>query len=312
MRILTRRPLGVYRQALFFSVQMHVAFSSLIRGAAIFAGGPYDCAQDSVQTAEMQCMFALPPPNPSTSIATTDSRAAAGSVDATVNLANSQVYMFSGAKDATVKPPVMDALYSYYTHYIPASQVHYVKNVSAAHTQPTDDPVNTEPCSVSQSPYISDCNYDGAGEALNWLALPATLKPRNDQALNGTIIEWDQTAFCPNRNCAALSLADSGYAYVPTACGDGEPCMLFLAFHGCQQNYNAVGLQWVENSGFNKWADTNAIVVLYPQTIASMMSPSNPEGCWDWWGYVEKDYDTHTGSQMAFTKAMLEKAAASH
>jgi len=29
----------------YFAVQMHVAFSATIKGAAIYAGGPYNCAQ---------------------------------------------------------------------------------------------------------------------------------------------------------------------------------------------------------------------------------------------------------------------------
>ena len=39
----------------FMAVQFHVAFSSIMEGAAIFAGGPFDCAQGSVDSALTEC-----------------------------------------------------------------------------------------------------------------------------------------------------------------------------------------------------------------------------------------------------------------
>ena len=52
-------------------------------------------------------------------------------------------------------------------------------------------------------------------------------------------------------------------------------------------------------TGFNAWADTNQIVVLYPQTIKSSFSPLNPNGCWDWWGIYGSDYFLQSGKQLA-------------
>ena len=97
----------------FFAVQMHVAHSSIMKGAGIFAGGPYDCAQGRVNTALTSCMNGIPKPNVQTSINTTTTRSRAGSIDDTANLLSHRVYMFSGKEDTTVKKPVMDALFSY-------------------------------------------------------------------------------------------------------------------------------------------------------------------------------------------------------
>jgi len=36
--------------------QFHVAYSSIVKGAAIVAGGPYLCAQGSMTTALTACM----------------------------------------------------------------------------------------------------------------------------------------------------------------------------------------------------------------------------------------------------------------
>ena len=40
----------------YMAVQTHVAHSSLIKGMACTAGGPYWCAQNSIDTAITQCM----------------------------------------------------------------------------------------------------------------------------------------------------------------------------------------------------------------------------------------------------------------
>ncbi|WP_235580933.1 hypothetical protein [Pseudorhodoferax sp. Leaf265] len=45
-----------------------------------------------------------------------------------------------------------------------------------------------------------------------------------------------------------------------------------------------MGRTVVDGGGFNRWADTNRLIVLYPQVARSGASPFNPKGCWDWWG----------------------------
>ena len=162
----------------FFAVQMHVAFSSFITGAGVFAGGPYDCAEGSLNTAELTCMNALEKPRAETYEKITDSRATSGTIDDPSNLATHNAFLFSGKDDTTVHQPVMDALNDYYKHYITNGNVVYENSMAAAHTQPTDDPANTNACTTSSSPYLSDCKYDGAGKALNTII--SDLKPRND------------------------------------------------------------------------------------------------------------------------------------
>ena len=44
----------------YMAVQLHVAYSSLIKGAAIFAGGPFYCADSSTLIAETLCMAGKP------------------------------------------------------------------------------------------------------------------------------------------------------------------------------------------------------------------------------------------------------------
>jgi len=104
-------------------------------------------------------------------------------------------------------------------------------------------------------------------------------------------------------------MADEGYAYVPRAC-DSQPCRVHVAFHGCRQNAQAVGERFVRDAGYNRWADSNRLIVLYPQTIARWWWVYNPRGCWDWWGYTGAGYATKEAPQMRAVLGMIERLAA--
>ena len=71
-------------------------------------------------------------------------------------------------------------------------------------------------------------------------------------------------------------------------------------FHGCKQYQTYLyfspgagtvtfGTTFVRNIGYNKWADTNRIIVLYLQATPTS---SNPLGCCDWWRYDDPNYAT--------------------
>jgi len=295
----------------YMAVQMHMAYSDIMRGSAVFAGGPFHCAQGSMTTALTTCMTALPfGPNVNKCIQDTTSDETKGLVANTKNLANQTVYMYSGTMDSTVKPAVMQALYQYYTHWLPKDRVHFEKTIMSAHTQPTDDPKNTNPCFLSAPPYLSNCHYDGAGKALE--TIYGKLKPRNDGAPTGEMIKFDQSEFCPNP--ALHSMDSGGYAYVPANCSKGERCTLHIALHGCVQYFGKVGDAYITRAGYNKWADTNNFIVLYPQTVASTLIPMNPNGCWDWWGYLGNPttYDTNRGPQMMAIREMITRVSSGY
>jgi poly(3-hydroxybutyrate) depolymerase len=82
-----------------------------------------------------------------------------------------------------------------------------------------------------------------------------------------------------------------------------------LALHGCQQTAANIGTAFVEGAGFQRWADSAGVVVLYPQTAASMI-PLNPKACWDWWGYSGSNYDTREGPQIKALMAYVDALSA--
>lgn len=104
---------------------------------------------------------------------------------------------------------------------------------------------------------------------------------------------------------------DTGYAYIPQACRAGG-CAVHLAFHGCRQGASVVGPAFYGRTGYNEFADRNALIVLYPQVHPSPSVPANPLGCWDFWGYSGEDagkpgFHTRTASQMAAVMAMVAR-----
>ncbi|WKB54800.1 extracellular catalytic domain type 2 short-chain-length polyhydroxyalkanoate depolymerase [Eleftheria terrae] len=281
----------------FMAVQLHIAYSSTFkRGAGVVAGGPFYCAQGSVLDATGRCMTHSTGIPVSSLADLTRDWAAKGWVDPVENLATSKVYMFSGTLDSAVRTAVMNDLLSYYKTFVPAQNIAYRKDVQAEHSFVTDDYGND--CSTKASPYISDCNFDLAGQILQQLHGP--LNRRNDGTLSGTFIEFDQTAFVTGH-----AMANTGWAYVPQSCSRGTRCKLHVVLHGCLQNTATVGQQYVRNTGYNRWADTNNIVLIYPQT--SILATN---GCWDWWGYDSPDYAKKSGPQMKAIKAMVDRVSA--
>ncbi len=58
-------------------------------------------------------------------------------------------------------------------------------------------------------------------------------------------------------------------------------------------------------------ADANKIVLLFPQVVTSYYLPTNPKGCWDWWGYNDSvfeisGYNLKKGPQMKAIYEMIQ------
>jgi hypothetical protein len=108
----------------YMAVQVHVAFSEIVNGAASFAGGPYYCAEGSILTAEYSCMkTSLGAPDTSKLVRITNEAAAVGNIDAVENMANDRIYLFSGQDDTVVETEVVDALMQYYKVFVDASNI---------------------------------------------------------------------------------------------------------------------------------------------------------------------------------------------
>ncbi len=224
-------------------------------------------------------------------------RAADGEIDATAAVLTDRVYLFSGTNDRTVYPSIVASAAEFYRRLgVPDQNIRFVSDMPAGHAFVTE--AAGASCSTSVEPYIVDCDYDQARDLLTHL-LGKVADPA--PAAQGQYVAFDQRPFGGDRNRSGL--ADTGVVYIPETCRGGG-CRVHVAFHGCSQNRETVGDAFVEQTGFARLADTNRLVVLYPQTVAT---GSNPQGCWDWWGYTGGDFLTREAPQIRAVAAMLDR-----
>ena len=152
-------------------------------------------------------------------------------------------------------------------------------------------PVN---CAATASPYLNNCASDPQNGMLSRL-FGAVAAP-DTGPLTGTLTRFSQDTFAVNGYAAGLSMGSQGLRLRPVSCAAGATCRLMVALHGCAQGYDAVGTAFVDDANLDQYADTNAMIVLYPQATASAV---NPYGCWDWWGYLGgTNYPIHGGAQI--------------
>lgn len=307
----------------FMTVQLQVDFSQTITGVGVVAGGPYYCALSSVWEALGTCLNSLgwwwwnqTGPAVGTSL---DAIEAVSSADNPTDLiAPDRIYLFHGLADQTVRRETMDALLRAYRILgVDTANVEYVGNVEAGHGFLS--PQGEVPCAETRANFINSCKnpdnealIDQAGDILNWLY--PDLSPAGD-ASEQNLMEFDQGLYTQ----AALGMDNIGLVYIPDKCkpeaqqaDDSTTCRLHIALHGCQQGIGTVGDAYARQTGYNRWAEANNIVVLYPQAAvvaSSWFGPfsGNPKGCWDWWGYSGNDYLSREAPQIA---AIARMAAA--
>ena len=313
----------------YMAAQLGVAYSSLFSGVGVIAAGPYGCAHteaglganlnralgpcmvggySSAQKWRCFVLLASCPgadgPDAAASIDLAKRAEARGAIDPLTNLARQRVLIVSGAKDTTVYPKVVTALRRFYEAFAPRANVKHDVIHEAAHTFPTDDFARGNECSAAKPPFVSDCDYDAARALFTHFYGP--LRPRNDAAPQGALIEFDQTPFfAPGANAG---MANTAYVYVPRRCAEGG-CAVHVALHGCKQTAAQVDKAFVTGAGYNRWADANGIVVLYPQVRKAGLGSSNPENCWDWWGYTGAGWYEKRSVQMTAIVAMVQHLA---
>ncbi len=279
----------------FMAVQSHIALADRIGGAGIVAGGPYHCAQGDVQVALSECMTGEGL-NIEPLIGFTREAGAAGDIAPVIELDSARVWIFHSPADSVVSPAAGRALMDFYRAFVAADQVAFVDDVETAHGWPTLDAGAA--CMEWGGDYINDCDYDTAGAILQHLY--GDLNARDPQAKPENLVETDMSAYFGSGS----HVAESGYLYVPDSCrGNPGDCSLHIAFHGCVQGAEFIDDRFAVQAGFNEWAESNHLIVAYPQIEKSLF---NPKGCWDWWGYTDEDYDLRSGKQVAGVAAIID------
>lgn len=309
----------------FMAVQFGTAWSSVIMGVGVVAGGPFWCAEADAEDivtgywgpiwrATGSCMNG-PASNLKVGdfVAKANAKASSGDIDPLGNLKRQKIYLFHGYNDAVVAKAATDAAAEFYRQYLDEASrgnLFYQTTIGAGHSLVVSDetPANgLNACNINDSPYIDECKYDQAGIILQHIY--GVLNPPNRGQLSGSLKRFDQSVYSAPDAPDAISLGDAGYVFAPGDCASGARCRVHIALHGCKQDIDDIGRRFVESTGYNAWADTNHLIVLYPQTRSSL---ENPQACWDWWSYVDHTdrYVTKSGTQIRTIKAMLDALTA--
>lgn len=287
----------------YMAGQMHLAYSENISAVALLAGGPYYCAQSDLNTALADCTDdASNTVSNATLLRQIRELEKSGSLAPLSHLKKSKVFILSGQLDRTVLPVLSERSRDLYLSLgLPSENIYFKNDLPMGHAFPTANFGN--PCeSVSTSPYISNCGYDAAGEILK--NFYPNLQPKGVASENNYF--WVSQKERGSRSLESLSLAERAIAYIPPSCQSGRSCGLHVVFHGCRQTLEDVGYRFVTELGYNDWAESNRMIILYPQAIKSQW-PYNPRGCWDWWGYSGVDYHTRSGKQLQVIKNLIDK-----
>jgi len=283
----------------YMASQTHIALSNYIQGAAIFAAGPYMCALGSLEKAELECMSEysanMLTQNVYKLVEVTNLYSYEHQIDPVINLKDDSIFIFSGTLDTIISQNIVKKTEEYYKHYVNSENIYTNYSTNAQHCFPTKSYGN--PCKVLGTPYISKCILDGAGEALQ--TMYKNLEPSTMQ-LQHRLKVFNQTAFY-NVN-EYTSLNEFGFVYIPEKCEIMKKCKLHISFHGCLQGWEFITNIYAINSGFNDWAENNDIIIIYPYVKSSV---SNPNGCWDWWGYTGLEYGTRYGKQIQFIENII-------
>lgn len=298
----------------FMASQLHVAYSDKLVGAGIIAGGPFYCASsygatpddflEEVVTTCMTPITAFVAPDGKELFQSSQKLAKINKIADLDNLKDDKVYLFSGTKDRVVKTLVVDQVNAFYQAAgLKPENIQYIKNIAAGHAIIVAQ--DATECAKTESPFINDCDFMQSHQILTHLY--GNLNPPAE-VLSSRVIKFDQSEFIKAKN---TSMSESAYVYVPKAC-ETETCKVHVAIHGCLQGASVIGDNYYTTTGYNEIADTNHIIVLYPQVNPSKVIPYNPKGCWDFWGYSSADperpvFYTRESPQMQAIMAMVER-----
>jgi hypothetical protein len=325
----------------FMTVQLHLAHSASFSGAGIIAGGPFRCAEThqapglmttedaNIENSLYICMNPLIPqtaPDARRQAQLARETAGAGMIDDVANLADDRLYIFTGSEDDVVFSDVVARTRRFYELLgVSPDNIAYEDSVPAGHSIITDNPEDSM-LETNQPPYINNGGFMQSHQILRHIY--DDLKPAADHPV-GQLLRFDQSEFFAGDEARA-SMSRFGYVYIPSrvAAGKVSEPRVHIALHGCKQGYNysnyvngradiadqpPYGNRYFTTTGYNHIAESNDIIVLYPQVEGmDTAEVQNPDGCWDWWGYTSQsvqapDYYSREAVQIKAIHRMLAR-----
>lgn len=299
----------------YMAGQMHMSYSSLIKGIAIFSAGPYYCARGDFNRTFRDCMFNPDGLDLDYNKNLTQVFSDMGYIDDISNIKNSKVYIFIGMLDTVVVPFVSKKLEEFYLSYRANVKTEIIED--SAHGFPTNKQENNN-CKYYGTPFINYCKFNGALAALSFVSGRNLTEENNllespKKYIDSNLIEIDQAKYF---DFQAVSLNEKAYIYIPESCKNkNKKCDLHITFHGCRQTFEHIEKAYMEKTGILDFAENFDFIILFPQAQISREYPFNPNGCWDYWGYNDaskeekldvKLYGTKRGKQTSAVFKMIQ------
>ncbi|CAF3895029.1 unnamed protein product [Rotaria sp. Silwood2] len=269
------------------AIQLHMAYSNDISGCGILAGPPYYCAGNLM--AATACMSGplnfVTAPGIMLKLKWYDS---IGSVDDISNIQGDPVYIFTGKYDLVARPSTVKLNEDVYSKLGANIKTNY--DMAATHGFPTDN-FGKSCATLNLENYINNCDFNMAYDILNHLYGGNLIKPRSgtEVPLIGQMAIFDQKAFMNPPS----SLTESH-----------TPSSSLLKWISERKYY--VDDVFATKAGYLEVAELNNLIVVFPQVAPTMFLPTNPMGCWDWWGYSSLSYATKTAPQIVGVKKMID------
>ncbi|MGB8265652.1 MAG: hypothetical protein WCE44_04985 [Candidatus Velthaea sp.] len=274
------------------ATQFHYAHSANVKYEAQVAGVPYFCSQGNLVGAD-NCMLGIFAENLPGLEAEAVSFGNAGEIDSTSNLKGSKGYFYSGLLDYVVAHQSVRNSEAELQHFGGTT----IDNYTTASGHGWISPNGPLPCPVTITPYILTCGIDPEQTFLSYFYGALNPKSTNPQ---GSLIQFNQNTYAPGGNALAINLDNTGWIFVPQSCANGTACNLVVVFTGCLASQIEIGTLLMTDGNVDNWADTNNLVVLYPQLSVGFGS------CWDFYGYTGPNFAFQSGPQIQAVWNMVQ------
>lgn len=283
----------------YMAGQFHLSHSSYVNNATLFAGGPYFCSEGSAIKAMGICMKSEDGEiDLSKTLQTIRELDSHNKIDPTQNLHDDHVLIINGKRDQTVKKRVSESSFNLYKS-LNVKKVRFEASLDIAHTFPTIK--NGNECHKnSHPPFISACNIDGAKIVFRQFKKELRPKAQYNPARLFSINQWK------HHPLAMFSMGKNAAIYFPKSC-ESEKCSLHVSFHGCKQTVFDLQDQYIKETGYLEWAESNNTIILFPQALPNYFGMLNPNGCWDWWGYTGQNFHNKLGVQIITVNQMIKR-----
>jgi poly(3-hydroxybutyrate) depolymerase len=289
----------------YMANQLFVTHSSTFQGLGLASGGAYSSnnvlgfALGSIAPHATQAAFdADVVSKVPIMVAKARTVATQNKADAVSNMANKPVYVLHAADDGDVFQSLGQASIDFYT------------SISTTDGFPMS-------IGKDMGRIFGHALPDAAGEIEVMLKHLYPGIPTSAEGVNtpNTLTPFSQNQFCPNNNCAAAYMSDTGYYYVPDACVAGG-CKVNMWIHGCggSADLPGGGSSMVDSTGWTALADMYSFIMLFPQTSGITSHPEHADrgSCWNVGWYTNKleatadGHLTNANPQIVALKAMID------